>query len=179
MSTQKPNSEIDQLIRQYDLIPHPEGGFFRETYRSDLVLADLNAPFHGSRSASTAIFYLLTAGTYSAFHKIKSDEVWHFYAGGPLCIVSLDPQTGKVRETWLGQSITTDQKNSAPLHYQYVVPAGHWFGAIPGPDTSYAFVGCTVAPGFDFADFMLADPAEFLKTYPEAEPWKHMLPKET
>jgi hypothetical protein len=159
----------ETLIRNFELQPHPEGGFFRETYRAPLQLA-APAGFSGSRAASTAIYYMLTAGTRSAFHRIKSDEVWHFYDGGPLSIVEIDPHGGELRETILGPDFRSGQT------WQHVVPAGSWFGARPLDGTLWSFVGCTVAPGFDFADFELADPKTFLSSYPAAADWKDLVP---
>ncbi len=142
------------------LAPHPEGGFFRETYRSQDDIApdgDL-ARFGGVRSCSTAIYYLLGRGDYSAFHRIKSDEMWHFYAGGPLEVHILD-QAGH-RAVTLGQEVTKGQL------LQAVVPAGVWFAARPHADSEYSLVGCTVSPGFDFRDFEMASARQIEQQYP-------------
>lgn len=132
-------SRIHDLIDRYALQQHPEGGWFAETYRAGTMVDTPNGP----RSASTAILFLLPAGNSSHLHRIASDEVWHFHEGGPLLIHEL--RDGEVHITRL----SADDP-------QHVVPAGTWFGARPAPGTNYAFVGCTVAPGFDFADFELA-----------------------
>lgn len=150
---------IDELIAAYKLIPHPEGGYFAESYRA----AQSVATPRGDRPASTAIYFLLPAGTKSRLHRIKSDEVWHFYLGGPLRIVEISPD-GTTRETILGPDLAAGHK------LQHVVPAGAWFGAYPEPNTPYALVGCTVAPGFDFQDFELAEREALLKAYPAAAP---------
>jgi predicted cupin superfamily sugar epimerase len=143
-------SAKDELIRRLDLKPHPEGGFFSETYRS----ADSVRRADGStqtRSASTAIYYLLCDGAHSAWHRIKSDEVWHFYAGEPLNVHVL-AETG---------SLITHRLGNALIHpdavFQAVVPAGRWFAAECANPATYALVGCTVAPGFEFSEFELAD----------------------
>lgn len=165
----KITSTADDLIRNFALQAHPEGGWFRETYRADLQI-DVRPGFNDTRAASTAIYYLLTEGTRSAFHRINSDEVWHFYDGGPLTIVELNPTTGKLRETVLGSEYKNGQS------WQHVVPAGCWFGAKPHPGSTYSFVGCTVAPGFDFADFELADASTLLQDFPAAAAWRDLLP---
>jgi predicted cupin superfamily sugar epimerase len=154
------------IVKFLALAPHPEGGYFRETYRAAATLpaAALPGGFAGPRAAATAIYYLLEAGQCSRLHRIKSDEVWHFYLGDPLVIVEID--AGSVlRETVLGIDF---QAGSVPQH---VVPAGSWFGAQPAAGSGFALVGCTVAPGFDFADFELADPAALLAEYPRHAGW--------
>jgi len=157
---------VQQLIDRLALQPHPEGGFFRETYRAKLSLnaAALAPQFPGARDASTAIYYMLTAGDRSRFHRIRSDEVWHFYLGGPLQVVELT-ESGDVQVTTLGTDFTAGQ---VPQH---VVPAGRWFGAYPAPGSSFSLVGCTVAPGFDFADFDVAERDDLLATYANASDW--------
>ena len=153
-----------QLIQQYGLLPHPEGGFYKETYRSSETIAAnaLPARFTGSRSFATAIYFLLEQGNFSGFHKIKSDEGWHFYAGGPLHVYTLHFD-GSLETTVLGNDISAGQT------FQHVVPANCWFASRPAPGTDFAFVGCTVAPGFDFADFELAKAQELIRLYPQHE----------
>ncbi len=155
-----------QLVERLALQPHPEGGFFRETYRAPLTLdaAALAPHFPGGRNASTAIYYLLAAGDRSRLHRIRADEVWHFYLGDPLQVVELTSD-GNVRVTVLGCDFEAGQ---IPQH---VVPAGHWFGACPAPGSAYSLVGCTVAPGFDFADFEMADGSALLRDHPAAKAW--------
>lgn len=133
-------SRIHDLIDRYRLQPHPEGGWFAETYRAE-AMADTRT---GPRPVSTAILFLLAAGNVSHLHRIASDEVWHFYEGGPLLVHEL--RDSDVHITRLSSD-----------NPQHVVPAGTWFGAKPAPGTEFALVGCTVAPGFDFADFELAE----------------------
>ncbi len=158
--------EVDELVARLNLVPHPEGGFYRETYRANETIPDTGLPprFHGSRAVSTAIFYLLRAGDRSKLHRIKSDEIWHFYEGDPLAIIAIAPN-GQLTETTLGRDFTAGQ---VPQH---VVPAGHWFGAIPAPGCAYALTGCTVAPGFDFADFELGARATLQSAFPQHRDW--------
>ena len=141
-------------IAALPLIPHPEGGYYRETYRSPMAVA--LPGFSGERAVSTAIYFLLPAGEVSAFHRIKSDELWHFYTGQLLTIHGIDP-AGGYSTIELG-----------PGQPQAVVPAGSWFGATV--DSGYALVGCTVAPGFDFSDFELASRSALLAQYPQHRP---------
>lgn len=159
MSAMHPEAEY--WIRTAGLTPHPEGGWYRETYRSpeSVPAAGLPPRFGGARSLSTAILFLLEGRTFSALHRIKADEVWHFHAGGVVRIAILDP-AGAAREIRLG----VDPAGGAVV--QAVVPAGVWFGArLERPDV-YALVGCTVAPGFDFADFELGHRAALTRQFP-------------
>ncbi|KAA0149131.1 hypothetical protein FNF27_04510 [Cafeteria roenbergensis] len=139
------------LIDRLGLEGHREGGFFRRVYESDAKIeGDLTPGAYagGPRHVMTHIFFLLTRGQVSHLHKIASDELWHFYGGDPLTVVEADPKTGSVLETTIGREV------AAPFH---AVPAGKWFGA--RAEGEWSLVGCTVAPGFDFADFVLADRA--------------------
>jgi uncharacterized protein len=151
-----------QLIQQYNLQPHPEGGWYKETYRSsEFILIDaLPERFTGNRAFSTAIYFLLEQGNFSAFHRIKSDECWHFYAGDSLLIYVIDID-GKLTITTLGNDASKGQL------FQYVVPANCWFASSPATHSSFCFVGCTVSPGFDFADFELADKTTLPDLYPQ------------
>ncbi|MBL8710924.1 MAG: cupin domain-containing protein [Rhodospirillaceae bacterium] len=157
---------IEALVRSLDLLPHPEGGYYRETYRAveSIAAAALPDRFTGDRAHATAIYYLLAAGDRSKLHRIPADEVWHFYAGDPLLIVAIAPDGG-LSETVLGRDFAQGQ---VPQH---VVPAGHWFGAIPAAGSAYALTGCTVAPGFDFADFELGARDALLTTFPRHRDW--------
>lgn len=150
-----------ELITTLDLARHPEGGWFRETYRSPEALAAQALPgrFGGDRACSTAILFLLEEGDRSHLHRIKSDEVWHFHAGSTLLIQVLHPD-GRHETLRLGP------EPAAGDSYQAVVPAGCWFGAEPlrGP---FTLVGCTVAPGFDFADFELGGRDQLTALFPQ------------
>jgi predicted cupin superfamily sugar epimerase len=149
-------------IERLQLIPHVEGGAYREVYRSDLTLPQSALPqaFRGDRSASTSIYFLLTGGQFSAFHRIASDEMWHFYAGDPLLIYEI-AQTGKLSQHRLGCNPETGES------FQVVVRAGSWFASEPAPGSEYGLAGCTVAPGFDFADFELADRVTLTQQFPQ------------
>lgn len=144
----RPTAEA--LITGLHLQPHPEGGFYRETYRSaDTLPAHALPPrFAGARAASTSILFLLRAGDVSHFHVLRQDEIWHFHLGGPLELFELHPD-GRLERTVLGPDVTRGQ------HVQHVFRAGVAFAAAPLPGTDYTLVGCTVAPGFEFADFSL------------------------
>jgi uncharacterized protein len=151
-----------QLIQQFNLQPHPEGGWYKETYKSTELLPQAALPqrFNGDRSFSTAIYFLLEQGNFSAFHKIKSDECWHFYTGEPLDVYIINQQ-GALNIIELGNDINKGYV------FQYVVPANCWFASRPAAESNFCFVGCTVAPGFDFEDFELADADELSKLYPQ------------
>ncbi|MFM1846762.1 MAG: hypothetical protein RL417_236 [Pseudomonadota bacterium] len=150
-------------IDRLNLQPHPEGGFFRETYRAteDFAASALPPRFRGTRSHSTAIYYLLEAGNFSAFHRIHSDEVWHFYAGGPLEIHVVSGGTYSKIDLGLDA-----ERGFLP---QAVVPHGAWFAACPHSGTEFSLVGCTVSPGFDFADFELGTVDGVLGALPERQ----------
>lgn len=148
-------------IQKLSLQPHPEGGFYRQTYRADLILPQQALPprFTGPRAASTAIYFLLQGENFSAFHRLRSDELWHFYVGAPL-VVHLIGESGNYSKILLG----SDPEAGEEL--QPVVKAGCWFASQVGDGESFALVGCTVAPGFEFADFELAKREELTKRYP-------------
>ena len=147
----------DVLIERFGLQPHPEGGYFRETFRAAENVSRLDEP-GTARSASTAIYYMLCDGAHSAWHRIRSDEVWHFYAGSSLAVYVIDPD-GDYSELHLGDG--SDEV------FQAVVKAGCWFASRVKDGTGFALVGCTVAPGFDFADFELAVRPELVAAYPQ------------
>jgi len=151
-----------ELIEGYQMLPHPEGGYYKETYRSAELIEKAALPdrFSGNRNFSTAIYFLLEQGNFSAFHRIQSDEIWHFYAGEALLIYVINPD-GQLTCTRLGSDINNGEV------FQYMVPAGCWFASIPATTTTFSFVGCTVAPGFDFQDFELADAATLAAIYPQ------------
>lgn len=150
-----------QLISQFKLQKHPEGGWYKETYRSseNIPQAALPARFKGPRVFSTAIYFLLEQGNFSAFHRIKSDECWHFYSGDPLLLYVIE-MNGTLTTVILGNDTVQGQL------FQYVVPANCWFASRPASLSTFSFLGCTVAPGFDFGDFELANAAFLLALYP-------------
>ncbi len=144
------------------LEPHPEGGYYRQTYRADLGLPHNALPpqFTGPRAASTAIYFLLEGENFSAFHRLRSDELWHFYLGAQLAVHVID-EHGEYSEILLG----SDPEAGEVLHA--VVKAGCWFASQVKDGKSFALVGCTVAPGFDFDDFELAKRKELSRLYPQ------------
>ena len=152
-------------IQQLNLQPHPEGGFYRQTYRclESLPAGALPKRFGGNRPISTAIYYLLEPGDYSCFHRIKSDECWHFYAGGPL-VIHIIESNGDYHSVKLGNNILTGEV------YQYSVAAMAWFAVEPAEKTAFTLAGCTVAPGFDFDDFEMARKKNMLELYPQHTP---------
>jgi predicted cupin superfamily sugar epimerase len=151
-----------QWIAELGLQPHPEGGYFRETYRSaeSVEAAALPARYGGSRCFGTSIYFLLEGAQFSAFHRLKSDEVWFHHAGGALRVWLLD-ESGALREERVGP----DPRSGDRL--QLALPAGTWFAARPDVGAGFALIGCAVAPGFDFADFELAGRAALGRRFPQ------------
>lgn len=151
-------SWIDHL----DLERHPEGGYYRETHRSSPSIPEEGLPdrFGGDRDAAALIYFLLPADAFSALHRIRQVEMWHFYAGDPLTLHQITPG-GAYRTCTLGRAVTDDQ------HLHTVVPAGRWFGATVDAETGYTLVGCVTAPAFEFADFELADREALIEAYPK------------
>ena len=148
-------------IDRLRLEPHPEGGWYRQTYRAPLMLARAALPGHaGDRAASTAIYFLLAGDQFSALHRLRSDELWHFYAGSALIVHVIEP-SGKYSELLVGSGPTSGED------FQAVVPAGCWFGSSLRQPNTWALVGCTVAPGFDFSDFEMARRDELSAQYPQ------------
>lgn len=153
---------VDELVASLGLVPHPEGGYYAETYRAAETVRDghLPARFGGDRPFSTAIYFLLKSGHPSHLHRLHADELWHFHEGSPLAIHRIDP-AGKHRTIRLGPRLSEGET------FQAAIPAGCWFGAEVLEPDSYALVGCTVAPGFDFADFEMGERGALLSAYPE------------
>jgi uncharacterized protein len=145
--------EAQAIVDALELTPHPEGGFYREVFRSPLVVS---APLR-ERPASTAIYFLLPAGSFSALHRVRSDEVWHHYDGDPVELHTIDA-TGAHVVSMLGRRLGIGE------HPQHVVPAGVWQAALPVG--RFALCGCTVAPGFDFEDFEMPARAYLTGLYP-------------
>jgi uncharacterized protein len=153
------SNQAEILIEKLGLIPHPEGGWYRETYRSPDIIRSGNLPdrFSTDHSISTSIYYLLQNYDFSAFHRIKSDEIWHFYLGSPVKLYIL--HDGVQDLILLGDNV------EAGHVFQAVVPHGCWFAAevlVPG---SFALSGCTVSPGFDFSDYEEASLADLEPVY--------------
>jgi predicted cupin superfamily sugar epimerase len=157
-------STPEELIRLLHLQPLPrEGGWYRETYRSSLQLpADVLAPrYRAARSAGTAIYYLLTPDTFSALHRLPTDEVFHFYLGDPVEMLQLGPTPEDG-----GRILTLGPDIFAGQEVQTVVPAGVWQGSVLGAGGAFALLGTTMAPGFDFADYEAADRESLSAAFP-------------
>jgi hypothetical protein len=146
--------------KSLQLLDHPEGGCFREVYRSKESVSSscLASRFGDSRTISTSIYFMLESGERSVFHRIKSDETWHFYDGSPLEIHAIDPQ-GKYQNFLLGLD---PERGYMP---QVTIPFGNWFSARSLGD--YTLVGCTVAPGFDFRDFEMGSRLDLVQQFPQ------------
>lgn len=149
---------ITFLVEKLQLIPHPEGGFYSETYRSE----DRLKTNSGKRNLSTAIYFLLTSENVSKFHRIKSDELWFFHEGSTLTIHTLSELGHK--QFSLGHTSPKDK-----AYPQQLVSANTIFGSSVDESESYALVSCVVSPGFDFADFELFEAEDLLPLFPEAE----------
>ncbi len=156
------SNQARHWIDKLKLAPHPEGGYYRQTYRSDITIAReaLPAGFAGRRAASTAIYFLIEGENFSAFHRLRSDELWHFYAGSTLLVHVINP-SGAYSKILLG-----NDSNGGEV-FQAVVPAGNWFASHVADWKSWALVGCTVSHGFDFADIELAQREKLAKSYPQ------------
>ena len=157
----------EELIKLLHLQPHPkEGGFFRETYRADEAFsaAALPSRYGAARAAGTAIYYLLTPNAFSALHRLASDEIFHFYLGGPVRMLQLLPD-GQGRTVLLGSNLAAGQSP------QVIVPRGVWQGSMLEPGASFALLGCTVAPGFDYADYEDGSREELIAKYPAFADW--------
>jgi uncharacterized protein len=154
--------KIEEIISNLGLKPHPEGGYFRETYRSVGVISQecLGMRYNSLRNYSTCIYFLLTSGRFSAFHRIVQDEIWHFYKGSSLKIHMIDD-----KGVYSVKVVGTDfEKGEVP---QFVVSGQTWFAATVSDIDSYSLVGCTVSPGFDFEDFELPDRQELTLAFPQ------------
>ncbi len=145
--------QVNKIIQNLELIPHPEGGYYREIYRSKETMQIHNK----IRNFCTSIYYLLEKNNFSAFHRISSDEIWHFYIGSPVRIHILDEFSKKYQSIILGSE----------YNFQYVVSKNLWFCAELVDKTSFSLIGCTVSPGFDFKDFELARKEYLLEKFPD------------
>lgn len=156
------SATIEKLIEKLELQPHPEGGYFKETYRSTGEIREdsLGPDYDGKRNYSTCIYFLMTSNNFSGFHKVNQDEIWHFYDGSPI-LLHVIAENGDYSEYRIGRDFS---KGELP---QLVVPGHHWFAAEVSDDDSYSLVGCTVAPGFDFADFQLPSRKDLISKFPQ------------
>ena len=153
---------VKDYIKQLDLLPHPEGGYYKETYRSAEVIPQSGLPqsFSSARNFATAIYFLIKKNNFSALHKIKSDETWHFYAGDALEVIEITEE-GTLIKTTVGNNIDGGEV------FQYTVKANTWFGSRVKEGGNFSLVGCTVAPGFDFEDFEMASRVQLVIKYPD------------
>ncbi|XP_065849962.1 uncharacterized protein [Euphorbia lathyris] len=175
-------ASTSEMVKKLDLQPHPEGGFYSETFRDGSVTlstSQLPPEYKVSRAVSTAIYFLLPSGSVSHLHRIPCAETWHFYLGEPLTVLELNEKDGKVKLTKLGSDLIGDNQQ-----LQYTVPPNVWFGAFPSNDyivssdgsitktpardseRHYSLVGCTCAPAFQFEDFELATPSYLISLFP-------------
>lgn len=158
------NDPVQRIVERFALVPHPEGGYFKEVYRAALTVAHPGIPaaLDGARPTGTLIYFLLERGDFSAWHRVRwTDEIWHLYAGGPLELNVIDATGAHSRRL-----LTTDLLVGEPTA---LVPAGCWQAARLGPGVDWAFGGCTVAPGFEFADFEMPRAAELKRQHPKLE----------
>lgn len=154
--------KVNIYIKYLALKPHPEGGYFSEVYRSNEKIKKNSLPkrYSGSRSFATSIYFLLAGNQVSKFHRLKSDEQWHFYDGAAVKIIILN-EFGELNTTVLGKNVSKGEV------LQTVIKRNNWFAAELKSKKSFCLVGCVVAPGFDFKDFQLASPDELVKKYPQ------------
>lgn len=166
--------DIDALIKSLNLQPHPvEGGYFAETYRCTKTIPATTPgmPYGSDRNVSTAIYYLLTAQSFSELHLLPSDEVFHFYLGDCVEMLHLFPD-GSSRHYELGANILDGQ------HVQLVVPGGVWQGCRLRPGGKFALLGCTVAPGFDYQDYQSGHREDLCAKYPHEQSMIQQLTRE-
>ncbi len=155
------NERAERIIKLLNLKRHPEGGYYKETYRSDETIEkDLDKRFNGVHSLCTSIYFLLSEKDYSAFHVLKSDEIWHFYEGTTLDIHIINPN-GTLNTVSLGKNFETGE------HFQYIIKSGQYFAAEVRDKSSFALVGCTVSPGFEYSDFDLCNKKELIEKFPD------------
>lgn len=156
------NQEQKAIIERLNLEAHPEGGYFKETYCSNMILPESNLPtqFKGSRNVATCIYFMLTSEAFSAFHRVQQDETWHFYKGSKILLHMID-ESGNYTHVFIGNDF---EAGEVP---QFTVPKNVWFAAEVEAKEAYALVGCTVAPGFDFRDFELAKAANLKERFPQ------------
>jgi uncharacterized protein len=164
---------LDTIIHTLQLKPHPEGGYFRETYRSPGTISreELGERYSGKRNFSTCIYFLLTSESFSAFHRIIQDEAWHFYDGSPLILHMISSGREYTKVT-IGRNFDMGE---IP---QFVVAGGSWFAAEVAEKDSFSLLGCTVAPGFDFADFEMGRRDELTANFPEYREVIHSLTRD-
>jgi predicted cupin superfamily sugar epimerase len=152
---------VRRIVERFELVPHPEGGYFREVYRSATRLEHPGIPpgVPAGRTAATLIYFLLSGKDFSAFHRVRfSDEIWHLYAGGPLELHLIDA-AGRLERRELTSNVLEGEPTA-------MVPAGTWQSARLSEGASFALGGCSVAPGFDYEDFEMPAATELIERFP-------------
>ncbi|HLF10418.1 MAG TPA: cupin domain-containing protein [Gammaproteobacteria bacterium] len=155
---------VKRIVERFELEPHPEGGFYREVYRSSVLIdhPGINGTRAAKRCGGTFIYFLLAEQQFSAFHRLRwTDEIWHLYAGGPLELHTIDEA-----DRYAKHVLTNDLERGEPTS---VVAAGCWQAARLAPGGAWAFCGCTVAPGFEFADFQMPPARDLVDAHPAHE----------
>ena len=156
--------DAEKIINRFALKPHPEGGFFKEVYRSTQHVRHPGVPAgeNAERVCGTLIYYMLVGDRFSAFHRVRwTDEIWHLYAGGPIELHLIDTDGH-----YHAKTLTTALGDGEPTA---LVPAGHWQAARVAPGSSWAFGGCSVAPGFEYADFEMPSATALIEAFPQHE----------
>lgn len=177
-------ASASEIVAKLNLLPHPEGGFYSETFRdASIVLSTSQLPpeYKVDRAVSSAIYFLLPSGNVSLLHRLPCAETWHFYTGEPITVLELNENDGNVKLTCLGPNLNDNQQP------QYTVPPNVWFGSYPTRDISisqdkavhkaaprdaeshFSLVGCTCAPAFQFQDFELAKRSDLVSRFPNSE----------
>lgn len=157
----KNDMKAEKWIEDLEMIAHPEGGYYKETYKSSGTIPQASLPgYPGDRAYSTGIYFLLNKNDFSAFHILRQDEMWHFYDGTTLHVHVIHPD-GEYELIKLGNRFDNGEV------LQAVVPGGSYFGSEVADKSSYALVGCTVSPGFDFEDFEMPDAAKLTNLFPD------------
>ena len=157
-------NRANYYISKLNLSPHPEGGYFKEIYRSDEIINEKHLPerYNADRAFSTSIYFLLERNQVSRFHKIKSDEIWHYYVGSGVKIYVIE-KNGEIKEILLGSKL---EQGELP---QVVINKNSWFGAELLDKSSFSLLGCTVSPGFEYNDFELGESKKLLNLFPQHE----------
>lgn len=155
---------FEQIVEALSLVNHPEGGFYYRNYRSQqkIQVEHLGHGYSGERSLTSAIYYLVHGKKPSKLHRLRTDEIWHFYFGSPFDLIELTPY-GELKRTRMGNDLLSGHK------LQHVVSAGNWFGGFTTQGSGYSLLGCTISPGFEEMDFQLADRDSLIKEFPSHE----------
>ncbi len=153
-------NKAKEIIDKFGLKPHVEGGYYKETFKSDV---NVQLPNNTIRRINSAIYYLLESGDFSCWHRIKYKEIFHYYCGSSITIYQIE-DNGKLTSMILGNPLECE--NALP---QYLIPPGIWFAAVVNEPNSFSLLGCTVSPGFDFKDFEIGKRRDLLNQFPQHE----------